>query len=244
MYEKSCSIFKLTYEIKGESIIKLFDEGFAQDPKISCKMIIDNKLYLLSDKYQIFDYNQKFLKVKLLIMNKEKINLSYMFYECYSLKNFSVLSHGENNLEDILKNKKKVVKNTTINENDSNESSGQFFLDNNTSSTSKKVRKNINENKTKFQRNKLNLIFIFPKKNISSIEEKEKIQEVVNQSHNFLLVSSSYYSFEFNNNNFDENNLIKEPSLATKETEVVERSNNPDEKESLFELYNILGLSL
>ena len=124
MYEKSCSIFKLTYEIKGESIIKLFDEGFAQDPKISCKMIIDNKLYLLSDKYQIFDYNQKFLKVKLLIMNKEKINLSYMFYECYALKNFSVLSHGENNLEDILKNKKKVVKNTTINKNDSNESSG------------------------------------------------------------------------------------------------------------------------
>ena len=90
MYEKSCSIFKLTYEIKGESIIKLFDEGFAQDPKISCKMIIDNK-------YQIFDYNQKFLKVKLLIMNKKKINLSYMFYECYSLISFPNISKWNTN---------------------------------------------------------------------------------------------------------------------------------------------------
>ena len=72
MYEKSCSIFKLTYEIKEESIIKLIDEGFAEDPKMDCKMIINNKLYLLSDKYQILDFNQKFLKVKLLIMNKKK----------------------------------------------------------------------------------------------------------------------------------------------------------------------------
>ena len=60
-------------------------------------MIINNKVQPLSDKYQINNRNQKindsqYLKIKLLILNKSIKDLSFMFYECTSLKEFLLLS--------------------------------------------------------------------------------------------------------------------------------------------------------
>ena len=83
-FEKSFSIIKLVYEIKDEKIITIFDSDFVKTNKSNCKMIINNKIYEITDKYQVKDKSMKLLKIKLLILNNEKINLSYMFYECKS----------------------------------------------------------------------------------------------------------------------------------------------------------------
>jgi hypothetical protein len=98
-YEKSFSIFKLEYEIKDEKKIKLFDSRFIKNNKNlykKCKMIIDNKMFSLKDEYEIINSNIKNLKIKLTIPNGRKINLSYMFYGCKSLKKFSKITEEKN----------------------------------------------------------------------------------------------------------------------------------------------------
>ena len=46
-FEKSSSTIKLVYEIKEEKIITIFCSKFVKHNKNKCKMIIDNKIYLL-----------------------------------------------------------------------------------------------------------------------------------------------------------------------------------------------------
>ena len=58
-------------------------------------MIVNNKLLLLTEKLEVIDNNKKLLKIKLLILNNKKINLSYMFHECKSLKIFHMISEEE-----------------------------------------------------------------------------------------------------------------------------------------------------
>ena len=58
-YKKLFSIIKLVYEIKDEKIITILDSDFVNNNKNNCKMIVDNKIYLLNDKYQIVDENMK-----------------------------------------------------------------------------------------------------------------------------------------------------------------------------------------
>ena len=94
-YKKLFSIIKLVYEIKDEKIITILDSDFVNNNKNNCKMIVDNKIYLLSDKYQIFDEKRKLLKIKLLVLNNKKIDLSFMFYNCKSLKEFKLVSKFE-----------------------------------------------------------------------------------------------------------------------------------------------------
>ena len=91
-FEKSSSTIKLVYEIKEEKIITIFCSKFVKHNKNKCKMIIDNKIHSLTDKYQISNDNMKILKIKLLILNDAQINLSYMFYKCDSLKKFNLIS--------------------------------------------------------------------------------------------------------------------------------------------------------
>ena len=91
------SIFGLIYAIENETLINIFYYDFYKKNKNNCKMIINNKLYLLSDKYNISDGNQKILKIKLMIIYNTKIDLSYMFYNCKSLKKFYGISKEENN---------------------------------------------------------------------------------------------------------------------------------------------------
>ena len=100
-FERKCLIIKLIYEIKGEKKIKIFDEEFVynNEDNSNIKMIINNKICELVDEYEITDNNLKFLKVKLLILNNENINLSYMFYDCHSLIDFKILLKDEVNSE-------------------------------------------------------------------------------------------------------------------------------------------------
>ena len=101
-------MIKLIYEIKEERIITIFHPFFVENNKKNCKMIINNKLYPLTDKYQVEDVNMKLLKIKLLILNNKKINFSLMFYECKSLKKFHIISEDEeeSKQEDKIENTK------------------------------------------------------------------------------------------------------------------------------------------
>ena len=109
-FKKSSSMIKLIYEINSEKIITIFHPYFVKFNKNKCKMIINNKLYLLTDKYLVEDVNMKLLKIKLLILNNNKINFSLMFYECKSLKEFHVKSEEEeiSKQEDKIENTKNI----------------------------------------------------------------------------------------------------------------------------------------
>ena len=78
----------MTYITKKENPIKLFNNKFLNKYKRRCKMIINNKLCDLTDNYKISKGYKKIIKMKLLIFKGKEINLSKMFYECKSLKNF------------------------------------------------------------------------------------------------------------------------------------------------------------
>ena len=58
-------------------------------------MIINNKLFLITDKYEVTNKNKKLLKIKLLILNNKKINFCHMFYECKSLNEFHIITEEE-----------------------------------------------------------------------------------------------------------------------------------------------------
>ena len=128
-------------------------------------MIINNKIYLLTDTYEVFDENIKILKVKLLILNNKKINLSYMFYECKSLKEFHLISDEE----EISKkeNKDKNIKYKDNFDDLNNQSNIQFLSLNNNNLTNlyNEAIKISNDNNEKGKNNfiiKLNNDFLSP----------------------------------------------------------------------------------
>ena len=172
-------------------------------------MIINNKLYLLSDIYKISDKEKKNLKIKLMIMNNIRINLSFMHHDCKELKKFSLISEKgtKETDEDIFKKVQKNREINTINRNDSNELNNQlsheFYGFIKAIKTSKKIHENTKVYKSTIQRKKLNFIYILLNKNIISEEDKKKVNEIIIKSHNFLLASSSFnYSvFEDDYNN-------------------------------------------
>ena len=150
--EKSSLIFKMTYITKKENPIKLFNNKFLNKYKRRCKMIINNKLCDLTDNYKISKGYKKIIKMKLLIFKGKEINLSKMFYECKSLKKFSVLSKDE------FKNKK-ISKEEPINSKLDNVNTSEYdSLDEQLSNKLSFLNKTINKSK---QTDKNKKIFIF-----------------------------------------------------------------------------------
>ena len=93
IYENSSNMITLVYEIKEEKVITIFHPFFVKNNKRNCKMIINNKIYELTDKYQINDQNLKKLEVKLLIImmnNQKTYNLNQLPKYCFFL-NFYLL---------------------------------------------------------------------------------------------------------------------------------------------------------
>ena len=85
-------ILKMIYEIKKEKEVKIFDYKFVNKNKRKCFMVIENKILTLNDRYILQNKNIKHLKVKLLIYIKERLDLSCMFNEISSLKEFYINS--------------------------------------------------------------------------------------------------------------------------------------------------------
>ena len=82
--------FKLTYEIRNKSEIKLFDPHFVKNNIRKSKMIIENKMLSLTDKYKVHNTNKKYLKVKLLLFTENIFNFEKMFFKSNLLKQFSI----------------------------------------------------------------------------------------------------------------------------------------------------------
>ena len=78
----------MIYEIQGEKEIKLFNSNFLNNNRKKFKLIVENKLFPLIDKYKVEKDKTKFLNVKLLLFNKERLDLSNMFDGCTYLKKF------------------------------------------------------------------------------------------------------------------------------------------------------------
>ena len=116
LYAKSCLIIKLVYEIKSKKI-RLFSEKFVNNNVRYCKMVINNKICELIDEYETFDDKMKLLKARLYVLNNEKINYGYMFYECDSLIDFSIITKEEAKLKNESISEKEINSNKKINEN-------------------------------------------------------------------------------------------------------------------------------
>ena len=123
------SEIKIIYEINKKNIwyerIKIFGEEFVENNKKKCKMIIDDKEYEISEKYNITNYNNGILEIKLKgitnmsgmfsnisslsslidisISNTNNItNMSEMFYGCSSLLSLPDISKwNTNNVKDM-----------------------------------------------------------------------------------------------------------------------------------------------
>ena len=76
---------------KKDNEIKLFDNDFIKNNKDKCYILIDNKKYDICEKYKL-NNNNNILKIKL-IETQTITNMSYMFYECSSLKSLPDISN-------------------------------------------------------------------------------------------------------------------------------------------------------
>ena len=83
MSEKDISIINIIYDINEENKenIKIFCKKFVENNRNICKMIIDNKEYEISEKYNIKNYNKNKLEIKLKGINNV-YNMSFMFDGC------------------------------------------------------------------------------------------------------------------------------------------------------------------
>ena len=81
--------------------INIFGSKFVENNKNICKMIIDEKVYEVAEQYNIKDYANNELKIKLEGINNIT-NMSYMFNECSSLSSLSDISKlNTNNVNDM-----------------------------------------------------------------------------------------------------------------------------------------------
>ena len=65
MSEKYISEINIIYYIKEENFINIFGFEFVENNKNICKMIINNKEYEISEKYNVQKNNKNKLKIKL-----------------------------------------------------------------------------------------------------------------------------------------------------------------------------------
>ena len=80
---------------KGEKV-KLFGEGFVKNNKDICKILIENKEYELMEEYNIKNYNEKELKIKLIGINNIT-NMNEIFNGCSSLSSLPDISKWNTN---------------------------------------------------------------------------------------------------------------------------------------------------
>ena len=246
MFEKSCSIFKLIYKIKKEKTIKIFNTDFVCRNKTKCKIIIDNKIYLLTDKYKINNKKKKFLKIKLMILNNVGINMSHMFYDCNSLKKFYDISKKEIKPREIIKEEKNKNQNNNINEFNTKESENQiynhFYNNNKSSKTPSEVCKNKISDKSYFHGRKrpfIPLIYSYDNLNVISDENREKIKKVFIRSFDFLIPSYLFYYSKFQKKDY-----INEASSTYSSISTTKRVSSPNKSKSLCEYIYYLKMSL
>ena len=96
MAEKDISEINIIYNIKEENNIRIFGSEFVKNNKNICKMIIDNKEYEITEKYNIKNNNNNKLKIILKGINNVT-NINDMFYNCLSLLSLPDISKWNTN---------------------------------------------------------------------------------------------------------------------------------------------------
>ena len=92
MLEEDESEIKLIYDIhKEDKCVKIFGEKLVENNKDVCKMIIDNKEYEIAENFNIENYNNNKLEIKLKGINNVT-DMSYMFDGCKSLSSVPDIS--------------------------------------------------------------------------------------------------------------------------------------------------------
>ena len=202
---------------------------------------------------KISNNNINDLKIKLLIMNSPEINFRKMFYNCDSLKKFSIITKDEQKL------KNKIIEGENDNQTDSldinnseeinKQSSINLYFFNKSNNKPEKIYErddsfDFSDYKTKYQ-----YIFNFSDKNDISKENKEQINQIIFQSNNILhpssfdsvLFKSNIYEYKLINLNlFSPSTIIKR--LKEKNSKENETNNLlEDIYSNLLLLDNLLG---
>ena len=104
MFTGEISEINIIYNIiRGKDNIRIFGYEFVKNNKNICKMIIDNKEYEISEEYNVKNYNENKIKIKLKGINNVT-NMNEMFYECSSLSSLPDISKwNTNNVTDMSK---------------------------------------------------------------------------------------------------------------------------------------------
>jgi len=101
MSKKHISEISIVYNInkkneEDEENIRIFGHEFVENNENKCKMIIDNKEYKITEKYNITNYNNNKLEIKLKGVNNVT-NMGGMFSECKSLSSLPDISKWNTN---------------------------------------------------------------------------------------------------------------------------------------------------
>ena len=83
--KKSYNEINIIYNIKDKEEISLFGYEFVKNNKNICKMIIDNKEYKIAAEYNVKNYKNNILKIKLNNKNYFQINNLLIFNDFYFL---------------------------------------------------------------------------------------------------------------------------------------------------------------
>ena len=106
MSKEDLSTITIIYKINknyenSQKNIKIFDSQFVENNKKICKMIIDNKEIEITENYNIENYTNNELKIKLKGIDNIT-NMSDMFNECSSLLSLPDISKwSTNNVTDM-----------------------------------------------------------------------------------------------------------------------------------------------
>ena len=95
-FNKDITEINIIYRIKYKECIRLFGYKFVENNKNICKMIIEDKEYELIEKYDIVNFNNNILEIKLKGINNIK-DMSYMFFGCSSLSSLPDISKWNTN---------------------------------------------------------------------------------------------------------------------------------------------------
>ena len=103
MSEKDISEINIIYNINEEKDINIFGSKFVENNKNICKMIIDDKEYEISEKYNIEKKKNNELELKLKLMGiNNVVDMSGMFCGCSSLSSLPDISKWyTNNVTDM-----------------------------------------------------------------------------------------------------------------------------------------------
>ena len=134
--------------------------------------------------------NKNLLEIKLLILNTPEINFNRMFYNCSSLKYFSIKTKFEPKLRNkiIKEQKDSPIDHLIINNSEeiNKDSFSSFSLFNNSDNKTEKISEINDIFDFSYDKNTFQNIFSLSNKNDTSEDRKKQINHILFHSHNFL----------------------------------------------------------